>query len=129
MQIIDTFKEIWEEASLPLQLQTYQILAITSTSGIMETVTNATSLSTLKKKLKPEETLCKYFENYIGKGTKDLMVAQNNFVESVAATSLICYFLQVKDRHNANILIDREGRIVHIDYGNFFFFFFRKPIN
>ena len=38
----------------------------------------------------------------------------NNFVSSLAGYLLVCYLLQIKDRHNDNILIDKDGLIIHL---------------
>eukprot|EP00795_Rhopilema_esculentum_P010859 gene10859-19676_t len=58
--------------------------------------------------------------------TEEFLTAQRNFVESCAGYCLVCYIMQVKDRHNNNILLTSDGRIVHIDFG---FFLSNSPKN
>ncbi len=118
MQLIKMFDMIWSQAGLPLLLRPYTILATSHNSGLLETVTGTTSIDGLKKSLPSGMSMAEFFEDHFGPRTSSrFQDAQMCFVQSMAAYSLVCYFLQVKDRHNGNILLDSDGRVVHIDFG------------
>eukprot|EP01133_Synstelium_polycarpum_P012824 gene12824-15053_t len=115
--ILKIFQEIWAEERLPLFLRPYSILVTSASSGIIETINDTVSLHNLKKNTPNYTTLLNHFKATYGDGTEAFRDAQAKFVESMAAYSIVTYLLQVKDRHNGNILLDKEGHIIHIDFG------------
>lgn len=63
-------------------------------------------------------TLLQYFEREFGPETSEKFIAaRKNFVQSCAAYCLVSYLIQVKDRHNGNILLHSDGHLIHIDFG------------
>ncbi|PVD31364.1 hypothetical protein C0Q70_06776 [Pomacea canaliculata] len=77
LQVIELFKNIFEQTSLRLYLAPYRVVA--TAPG-----------------------------------------ARNNFVVSMAAYSIVSFLLQIKDRHNGNIMLNKTGHIIHIDFGFMF---------
>ncbi|XP_028823982.1 phosphatidylinositol 4-kinase beta-like isoform X1 [Denticeps clupeoides] len=115
-QVLSQLQNIWHQERLPLWLKPYKILVLSSDSGMIEPVLNAVSLHQVRKQ--SQLRLLDYFlQEHGGRSSEGFLSAQRNFVRSCAAYSLVCYLLQVKDRHNGNILLDSEGHIIHIDFG------------
>ncbi|KAM9309372.1 LOW QUALITY PROTEIN: phosphatidylinositol 4-kinase beta [Pholidichthys leucotaenia] len=115
-QVLRQLQTIWEQERAPLWIKPYKILVLSSDSGMIEPVVNAVSLHQVKKQ--SQLSLLDYFLQEHGAPTTEAFLsAQRNFVQSCAGYSLICYLLQVKDRHNGNILVDADGHIIHIDFG------------
>lgn len=114
MQLIKLFHQIFTKAQLSLQLTPYEILITSHCSGLIEFLPNTMSIDSIKKKILPNMNLNVFFRNYFCNNFEE---AQKNFVESLAAYSLITYVIGIRDRHNGNILLDMNGRVIHIDYG------------
>eukprot|EP01116_Phalansterium_solitarium_P022214 TRINITY_DN7253_c0_g1_i2.p1 TRINITY_DN7253_c0_g1~~TRINITY_DN7253_c0_g1_i2.p1 ORF type:complete len:2046 (+),score=784.72 TRINITY_DN7253_c0_g1_i2:171-6308(+) len=119
LQVIGLFHKIFQQFDLDLFLYPYKVIATSPQSGIIEVVPNATSRDQLGKKF--EGGLAEYFLfKYGPPHTETYQKARLNFVKSLSAYSVISFILQVKDRHNGNIMLDEEGHIIHIDFGFIF---------
>ena len=58
-----------------------------------------------------------HFSHVYGIETEQAHAAKRAFASSLAAYSVVCYMLQIKDRHNGNILLDKDGHLIMIDFG------------
>ncbi|XP_065068009.1 phosphatidylinositol 4-kinase beta-like isoform X2 [Rhopilema esculentum] len=124
-QLLRQFLAIWQQERVPLWIRPYSVLVTSNEGGLIEPIVNAVSLHQIKKRSKL--SLLGYFLKEFGETTtEEFLTAQRNFVESCAGYCLVCYIMQVKDRHNNNILLTSDGRIVHIDFG---FFLSNSPKN
>ncbi|KAH8088727.1 phosphatidylinositol kinase [Aureococcus anophagefferens] len=86
-----------------------------ASAGIIETMADAVSLDGLKKA--KEFTTLKHHFHVAHGGDGRHAKARKAFVSSMAAYSLVCHLLGLKDRHNGNILLDSFGHVIHIDFG------------
>lgn len=127
-QLIERFTKIWTDEGCECWARFFRILITGETSGLVETVTDAVSVHSIKKSEYSRRvasgtpighvSLLDHFISTYGKPDSGQFArARRNFIKSLAGYSVITYLLQIKDRHNGNILVDRDGHVIHIDFG------------
>ncbi len=126
----------WFQEEIPPHLRPflrpYTIRCIGGDAGIVECLPDVKSINEVKKETDGFTTLRDFFVRAYGPplqtpfrsdhpqqpstpnsfGAVSFEKARDNFLRSLVGYSVVCYILQIKDRHNANILLDREGHIM-----------------
>jgi len=124
IKMVKLFKEIFNVFQLDLHLFPYNIICNRTgedknIGGIIECVPNTHSRDELGKDY--DVNMYQYFvEKFGGENSDGFKKAQQNFIRSLAGYSVFSYIVQPKDRHNGNIMIDKLGNLVHIDFGFIF---------
>ena len=74
----------------------YEIIATGVNVGIVEVVPNSISIDQIKRKNKNITSLVDFYKNYFGPiNSKKYKNAIQNYIQSLAGYSLLCYFLQI----------------------------------
>lgn len=104
---------------LKTDLYRYRVLPMSCHEGMVEFVEDAIPISELKRTgnllkgmLSSDEVEVRVCAWETGG-----LVLQNSFVRSCAAYSVLTYVCAVGDRHQDNLMVDKNGRFFHIDFG------------
>ncbi|KAI9279539.1 kinase-like domain-containing protein [Sporodiniella umbellata] len=126
VQLIREMQRIWKDTQVDVWVKYFRVMVTSDSSGLIETLKNTVSIHSIKKEAYTRGwnregtlfTLYNYFEKTWGPpDSNEFIKAQDAFMRSLAGYSIVCYILQIKDRHNGNLLMDHSGHLIHIDFG------------
>lgn len=119
LQLIGIVNRIWKEKGITSCSTPYAAIATHSDCGLIEFIDDSSSIDAIKKSTSCTQLSHFFVKAFGGRGSTSFLTAQRNFVESMAGYSVIAYLLQIKDRHNGNLMITIRGELLHIDFGFF----------
>jgi hypothetical protein len=124
LQMMYLMDLMWLNAGLDLRTINYGCVATGPEVGFIQIVLNCSTSADIQ--LEQGGITAAFSEKPLSKWLRKHNAADEahsraveNFVRSCAASCVATYVLGVCDRHNDNIMVTKDGRLFHIDFGRF----------
>jgi len=124
LQILSLMDHLWKNNGLDLHLIPYKCASTGDAAGMIEVVVNSKTTAAIQKEyggavgaLK-EKTLYDWMQKH-NSTSLEFKRAVKQFTYSCAGYCVATYVLGIGDRHNDNIMIQKNGNLFHIDFGFF----------
>jgi len=124
LQMIGLMDRLWQSAGLDLCLNAYGCVATGDEIGMMEVVLNSETTSSISQKAGggsacfKEEPIARWLREH-NPTDEAYTQAVENFIRSVAGYCVATCVLGIGDRHNDNVMLQKTGKLFHIDFGHF----------
>eukprot|EP00727_Mastigamoeba_balamuthi_P011479 m51a1_g6954 putative phosphoinositide 3kinase accessory domain (pik domain) domain containing protein (1277) ;mRNA; r:50317-55729 len=132
LQMMRIMDRLWCAEGMSLRLTLYNVVCTSPNEGMIEVVRNAETIgnilresgSTAAVAVFQNDVLAQWLRTKAPNGDYDKAV--ENFTRSVAGYCVATYVLGIADRHNDNVMMCHDGRVLHIDFGHFLGHFLKK---
>lgn len=116
LQMITLFDKLLRKENLDLKLSPYRVLATSTKHGFVQYIDSVT----VAEALAAEGSIQNYFRKYHPQDGSPYGIepdVMDTYVKSCAGYCVITYILGVGDRHLDNLLLTKDGKLFHIDFG------------
>ena len=119
LQMINYMDSLLKNMHLDYEFTTYKTLATSKSDGFVEFVPNSKTIFDIKREYNNQ--IRAFYEEISKKDGKideaELNKKLDSYINSCAGYCVVTYILGIGDRHLENLMIDRNGRLFHIDFG------------
>lgn len=124
LQLLSLMDCMWRSDGLDLHMTLYRVVPTGDEQGLIGIVQGATTTSNITKAAGGAKAAfsARPLVDFLRKHNRSeaaFASARRVFLLSCAAYCVATYVLGIGDRHNSNVMLCRDGRLFHIDFGHF----------
>lgn len=123
LQMFRIFDKLWRENGYDFKMNIYRTLSTGTEIGFIEIVDAENNSKIHKDYAKglvdafDERTTAVFLEDK-NRDKKDLAIAKENYLRSSAGYLVATYVMGIGDRHSGNVMVQKNGKFFHIDFGH-----------